>query len=99
MSFRKFLALFCIAIAAESAVAATGSISASAQGYCISGGACSGATAMNTTFAGVTGSLTYRDWFTFTAPTFDAASASVDIYSSPSNSYGNSPDAVFSLYA
>jgi hypothetical protein len=100
MRFNIVLAAACLSISAASAMAATESISASAQGFCIKGAACSPVNAMNTTFAGASQGSTYRDWFTFSVPTsFDAVSASVDIYSSPSNSYGTSPDAVFSLYA
>jgi hypothetical protein len=101
MAFRQVLAAVLLAGASvNAAVAAPASTNAIAQGYCIDGGACSAANAMAYTLAGTSQLQTYRDWFTFAIPTtFEVASANISIFSSAANTYGTSPDAVFSLYA
>jgi hypothetical protein len=94
-----FVALFASAGLSFSAIGAI-PINASAQGECVSQGACTSASSLSRSFAGTSAGLSYRDWFTFSAlPNFSVSSATLSIYNSANNSANNSPNEVFDLYA
>ena len=98
----KHIFLFLLLTAGLFGAAAAQSVSfnAQAQGNCVQGSTCTSNTAMNSTLAGNNQQQNYRDWFSF-APTASGtlSSAVLEIYSLSNNSYGNSPNEVFSLYA
>jgi hypothetical protein len=75
-------------------------IDAVAQGECTNLGACTSATSLSRSFAGLSQNVAYRDWFTFSVlPTVTVSSATLSIYNLKNNVVNSSPNEVFNLYA